>query len=307
MPVLEVKDVRKAYAKTVAVDGLSFDVDEGEIFALLGPNGAGKTTMVRMLLEIIRPDSGDIAWRLDGVSQRPDPSRLGYLPEERGLHKDVPVLRTLVYFGELHGMRRAEARRAAEAWLEKLELGDRGKGKLDALSKGNQQKIQFAAAVLHEPGFAVLDEPFSGFDPVNQERFIDIILDLRARGMTVLLSAHQMQLVERIADRILLIDRGRAVLAGTLESVRAAAAVQRRLLVDVEGEVHAPGIADCPGVIDFVQEGSRLELSLDGDQPLNPVIEAVSRAASVRGIQDARPTLHDIYVDAVRRRAKGVS
>ena len=202
--VLEVDAIKKEFTQVNAVDRLSFDVFEGEIFALLGPNGAGKTTTVRMLMGIIRPDSGVIRYSLSASEAPFDLSELGYLPEERGLYRDMPVLRTLAYMGTLQGMTRKEARSAAMQWLERLGLKERAEDKLDALSKGNQQKIQFISAVLHRPRFLIFDEPFSGLDPINQELISDLIRQLRDEGATILLSAHQMQLVEMIADRLLL-------------------------------------------------------------------------------------------------------
>ena len=222
MPILTVRDVTKTYANVRAVAGVSFVVRPGEIFALLGPNGAGKTSLVRMLLGILRQDEGDIEYCIHGnVPEWPDSGDLGYLPEDRGLYKDIPVLRTLVYFGVLRGMRRRAARAAALEWLDRLGLADRAGVRLDALSKGNQQNVQFISAVLHRPAFAVLDEPFSGLDPLNQEVFAAVFRELRDEGMTVLLSAHQMQLVEKLADRVLLMNNGREVLSGTVDEMRA--------------------------------------------------------------------------------------
>lgn len=222
--VLSVSDVHKTFDAVRAVNGLSFTVGRGEIFALLGPNGAGKSTMVRMLMGILRPDAGTIDYTLNGVtSQRPDKTRLGYLPEERGLYKDLPVVKTLAYMGALRGMDRTKAKTESLKWLERVGLDDRAGDKLDTLSKGNQQKVQFISGILHRPDFAALDEPFSGMDPVNQEFFLEIIRELRGGGMTILLSSHQMQLVERIADRVLLVDHGAEVLAGTIASIRAEA------------------------------------------------------------------------------------
>ena len=320
---LDVREIVKQFAQVRAVDGLSFRVEPGEIFALLGPNGAGKTTLVRMLLGIIHPDAGRIAWRLDETGERaPNPRLLGYLPEERGLHKDVPVLRSLVYFGMLRGMPRAAARRSANEWLERLELSERRTEKLGALSKGNQQKVQFAAAILHGPAFAVLDEPFSGFDPVNQERFLEHIDALRAAGTTILLSAHQMQLVERAADRILLIDRGRALLEGTLDQIRERFGVKRRLRLTLLGSpdqgVTRETLLACPGVL-TVNMGARnpnedagapdaigvtptaVQLDLEGDGPLNDILAELARRATIVSVHDEQPTLHDIYIEAVER------
>jgi ABC-2 type transport system ATP-binding protein len=217
-PLLSVRHVVKRFVSTTAVNDVSFDLHSGEVFALLGPNGAGKTTLLRMLLGLMYPDAGEIRFA-DGVPL--PPSQIGYLPEDRGLYQDVPVLRTLIYFGRLRGMTRTDAQQSAERWLERLDLHDRRGELLKALSKGNQQKVQFISAVLHAPRLAVLDEPFSGLDPLNQDLFLTLFRELRAAGTTILLSAHQMQLVERSADRLLVMNRGRVVLAGTLDELRA--------------------------------------------------------------------------------------
>ncbi len=235
--LLETNDVTKRFGTVSAVDGLSFGVQRGEIFALLGPNGAGKTTMVRMLIGIIRPDAGSIRFLTgDAPTNTLPPQHTGYLPEDRGLYGGIPVLKTLIFMGVIRGMERAAARLAAEQWLERLDLLDRAHEKLDTLSKGNQQKVQFIASILHRPLFAVLDEPFSGLDPINQDLFLDILRELRDGGTTVLLSAHQMQLVERLADRVLLMNRGRCILQGTIDEIRRSASASSRILLKVEGD-----------------------------------------------------------------------
>ncbi len=207
---LTVANVRKQYATVLAVDNISFHVAPGEIVALLGPNGAGKTTLLRMLVRITRPDSGTITWESSDTPL--SPMALGYLPEDRGLYQDIAISKTLAYFARLRGVPAAEATNRASTWLERLGLLDRASEKLGALSKGNQQKVQFAAAILHGPRIAILDEPFSGLDPVNQEAFLDIVRELRDAGTTILLSAHQMSLVERVADRVFVMHRGRELL-----------------------------------------------------------------------------------------------
>ncbi|MBL8112842.1 MAG: ATP-binding cassette domain-containing protein [Acidobacteria bacterium] len=213
-PLLTLENVTKSFPPRVAVDRVSFEVRRGEIFALLGPNGAGKTTTVRMLVGLNRPDSGRIHFA------EPDRrGRLGYLPEDRGLWRDIPVHRTLVHFGVLHGLARPVAGERADRWLTEMGLFDRRNDKLETLSKGNQQRVQFVTAVLHEPPLAILDEPFSGLDPVAQDFFLRIIRSLRDRGTTVVLSAHQMDLVERVADRLLLMNRGRTILSGSVSEL----------------------------------------------------------------------------------------
>ncbi|HEY8503778.1 MAG TPA: ATP-binding cassette domain-containing protein, partial [Gemmataceae bacterium] len=228
-PILQAEQVCKSFKEVRAVRDVSFAVRRGEVFALLGPNGAGKTTLVRMILGIIRPDDGTITFRIHGDAAPPSPADLGYLPEDRGLYKDIPILRTLVYFGMLRGMTRAAARKEAEFWLERMGLRPRANDKLETLSKGNQQKVQFVSAVLHRPAFAVLDEPFSGLDPLNQDFFLELLRELRDSGMTVLLSAHQMALVEQVADRVFLMNHGREVRCGTLAELRDGVALGTRI------------------------------------------------------------------------------
>lgn len=214
---LTIDRVEKRYATVQAVAGISLEVQPGEAVALLGPNGAGKTTLLRMLVGITRPDSGRILWQ--GGTASPPPSDLGYLPEDRGLYQDMPIKRTLTYFARLRGVEGAEAERRATTWLERFELGDRANEKLSALSKGNQQKVQLAASILHSPRFAILDEPFSGLDPINQELFLSIVRELRAAGTTLLFSAHQMSLVERMADRVMVLHRGKELLHGSISDL----------------------------------------------------------------------------------------
>jgi ABC-2 type transport system ATP-binding protein len=301
VPILTVRDVTKTYASVRAVGGVSFAVECGEIFALLGPNGAGKTSLVRMLLGILRPDSGAIEYRVRGDTPAwPAPADLGYLPEDRGLYKDIPVLRTLVYFGVLRGLRRADARRAALAWLDRMGLGDRAADKLDTLSKGNQQKIQFISAVLHKPAFAVLDEPFSGLDPLNQDFFSRLIRELRDDGMTVLLSAHQMQLVEKLADRILLMNRGREVLSGTVDEMRAKTRAVTRLGLKVRGTADPAAFAGHPAVAGVETNGNgRLVLLLRDGAVLSDLLVQAGRQLDVVEVHSERLTLHDIYVQAL--------
>jgi len=302
--ILYVDAVEKGFDRVKAVDGLTFGVRAGEIFALLGPNGAGKSTTVRMLTGIIRPDRGTIRYTLTGErAAAPAPSQLGYLPEERGLYKDQPIISTLTYFGVQRGMNRPNAARAAEQWLERLELRDRAQDKLDALSKGNQQKVQFIASILHRPSFAVLDEPFSGLDPVNQDTFLDLIRELRADGMTVLLSAHQMQLVERIADRILLIDRGREVLKGSLQEIRQQTRAGNKITLKVAGEPRISMLAGHSAV-----ESARLtaadEITMlvrDGES-LSELLVLAGEHLEITGIHSEQTSLHDIYVHAVGRK-----
>jgi ABC-2 type transport system ATP-binding protein len=217
--MITIRNVTKRYRTVLAVDDVSLEVEPGQVLALLGPNGAGKTTLIRMLLGITLPDAGTIELRTG--DRRAGRADVGYLPEERGLHKGVPIVRTLEFYGALLGLPRAVTRPRITAWLARLGLSDRATEKVEALSKGNQQKVQLIATLLHEPSVVVLDEPFSGLDPVNQELLIEVIGELRARRATVLLSAHQMSLVERVADRAAFVRNGRLVREGSLSELRA--------------------------------------------------------------------------------------
>ena len=300
--ILRVDAVEKTFGAVRAVDRVSFAVGDGEIFALLGPNGAGKTTLIRMLVGLIRPDTGTVAVTMDGVT-RPSvpPERLGYLPEERGLYQDVPVLRTLVHFGALRGVARADAERAAREWLERFALAERAAEPLKALSKGNQQKVQFISAVLHGPRIAILDEPFSGLDPLNQDVFVEAIAGLRAEGTTVLLSAHQMQLVERLADRVLLMSRGREVLHGTIPELRRRwSAGTTRLVLRVAPHADHAGLDAHPAVhaVERPSPEQVVVLAREGAD-LGDLLVAIGSRLPVLGVHSEPVTLHEIYVRTV--------
>jgi ABC-2 type transport system ATP-binding protein len=302
LPMLEVDSITKDFQNVRAVDRLSFQVRRGEIFALLGPNGAGKTTAARMLLGIVRPDAGAIRYGI--AASTPGAVRasdLGYLPEDRGLYKDMPILRTLVYMGILRGMTRTSATAAATRWLEKIGLHDRASDKLETLSKGNQQKVQFVSAILHTPAFAILDEPFSGLDPINQDQFVEIIRELRDAGTTVLLSAHQMDLVERLADRVLLMNRGREVLQGAIPSIKERSRSTHTVFVTVEGQADLEAVRAFPAVVDAEQmPDGRLALHLKKGERLNELLAAVATRVTITAVHSQPVTLHEIYVDAVK-------
>ncbi len=300
-PLLEVHSIEKEFESVKAVDRLSFHVQPGEIFALLGPNGAGKTTVVRMLLRILHPDRGTIRYAINGTSRdQALPHEVGYLPEDRGLYREIQISKTLTYMGVLRGMKREAAARAAGEWLERLELGQRKNDKLDQLSKGNQQKVQFIASILHRPQFAILDEPFSGLDPVNQEFFLGIIRELRSSGMTILLSAHQMDLVQRLADRVLLVNRGRAVLEGTTAEVRASSAAHKKVVLKVEGATDTSIFERFEGVehLHAVSDGE-YAFSLRKGESLNSFLAAAAAHLNISDIRSEEPSLHEIFLHTI--------
>ncbi len=310
-PILSVRQISKMFGDLRAVDGVSFDVAPGEILGFLGPNGAGKTTSLRMILEITRPDAGRVEWNGGGALDR---RRVGYLPEERGLFEDATVLRMLAYLGTLRGMDDRAASEAARRWLERLGLSDRAGHKVGALSKGNQQKVQFAGAILHGPALAVLDEPFSGLDPINQELVITLIRELKDLGTAVLLSAHQLNLAERLCDRFYLIARGRGVLEGTLESIRreVARGAGEVLQVDLRSTASTADGDDRPDMLVRsvlpmaecrVEQGPdrllRLEAALPNATDLSPILSVLSGRYAIERVHMRSLSLHEIYLRAV--------
>ncbi|MGK9475691.1 ABC transporter ATP-binding protein [Melioribacter sp. OK-6-Me] len=219
MNSLEVHNLTKRFDKIVAVDGASFEVPDGSIFGLIGRNGAGKTTTIRMMMGIYLPDEGEVI--LKGVKVgREFKSKVGYLPEERGLYKKMRVLETLHYFAELKGKTGKEVHKQAIEYLKKFELYDRRMSKIEDLSKGNQQKIQFITTILHDPEFIILDEPFSGLDPINTNILKEIILEMKRRGKVIILSTHLIDYAEKMCDHVAIIDKGKIVLKGSLEELK---------------------------------------------------------------------------------------
>jgi ABC-2 type transport system ATP-binding protein len=299
--ILQVANVYKAFDGTKAVDGVSFTVQKGEIFGLLGPNGAGKTTLIRMILGIFQPDSGEIKFSLSPDGKLP-PERVGYLPEERGLYDNRKVCDTLVFFASLKGMDARLARERALLWLQRLQLERYFSRNIRELSKGMQQKIQFIAAILHEPQFVIFDEPFAGLDPVNQDLFRELILELKARGTTILLSAHQMHLVEDLVDRIFLIDKGRQVLYGSLREIKRQWA-EDWVEIDFRGD--GEFLKQSSLVKTAQLEDGRAQLILkEGVRPQDFLASLLGRL-EIEQIAIRKPPLHHIFVEMVTRGKMG--
>lgn len=301
--ILNVNSILKQFGKLIAVNHLTFSVLKGEIFALLGPNGAGKTTAVRMLMDIIRPDEGSIEFYLNNAnkSQIPFSSQLGYLPEERGLYQEIPVIKTLEFMGIIRGMDKTQAHKSSEEWLEKLDLLDRKSEKLSTLSKGNQQKVQFISSILHNPLFAVLDEPFAGFDPINQEAFLTIIKELRNKGTTILLSAHQMHLVERIADRVLLINNGRKIAYGTVDEIKKDYSTGEKLIINVKGKPELSILQNDDAVenVEITNE-TEMVISLKRNKSLSGLLNKAAAYYNIISVKTEHISLHDIFIDKVK-------
>ncbi|MDQ7793817.1 MAG: ATP-binding cassette domain-containing protein [bacterium] len=300
--ILAVSGLVKSYGGKRAVDDLSFVVRRGEVMGLLGPNGAGKTTAIRIIMGILAADKGRVTFCFSGNTTAMDKSRIGYLPEERGLYDDARVLDTLMYLGSLKGMPRAVARRAAMEWLERLELVDYAGQKMEKLSKGMQQKVQFVAAILHRPELIMLDEPFSGLDPINQDLFKGIVRELQDEGLSVLLSAHQMNMVEELCDSIFLIGRGRQVLYGSLQSIKDG---YREHLVDLRyprGE-DPSFLRLVRGARVIGEEPGHITLGYSGGS-INGLLGDISGGLTILEVTVRKPPLHDIFVDAVQERGE---
>ncbi|RMG80563.1 MAG: ATP-binding cassette domain-containing protein [Chloroflexi bacterium] len=292
---ISVDKVTKRFGDFLAVDELSFDVYGGEIFALLGPNGAGKSTTIRMILDILRPNSGQIAV-LGGPITEKKKDRIGYLPEERGLYRNIRVIDMMVYLGTLKGMRASEARRRALALLEELDLPDHANSKVQELSKGMQQKVQFAVTVMHNPELIIIDEPFSGLDPLNRLVIRDLLLRMRNQGVAIVMSTHQMNQVEELADRMLMIDKGQQKLYGGVNDIRAQYA-EHAIIVDGEGDWAA-----LPGVASVKSNGrAGIKLYLKPDVQVDDVLAAIAQndAYSITRFERAIPSLDEIFVRVV--------
>jgi ABC-2 type transport system ATP-binding protein len=296
-PSLELRDVRKSYGKFVAVDGVSFAVPEtGSIFGLLGPNGAGKTTCIRMIMDIIAPDSGDVL--LFGRSRGSEElRRTGYLPEERGLYPKMTVLDQLLFLGEIHGRKRRDLLPAIDRWLERVDLAKWKKSKVEELSKGMQQKVQLIGMLLHEPELLILDEPFSGLDPINQELFRELFQEHRRQGRTVVLSTHGMEMAERLCDHICLISHGRVILTGGLKEIKRQVAGNAYRLV-AEGNLSlVEGLPEVEHAV--VHEGTvklLLRPEVEGSDALRRMVELVR----VHEFRSEEPELEQIFLKAVR-------
>lgn len=301
---ISVDHVSKSYGQFRAVDDLSFDVHAGEIFALLGPNGSGKTTTIRMILDILKPDTGTIQV-LGGPLTQATKDRIGYLPEERGLYRNVPVLEVMVYLGRLKGMTTADARTRSLELLKRLELDDSAEKKVSELSKGMQQKVQFAVTVLHRPALIIVDEPFSGLDPVNTLVVKDLLLDFQKGGGAIVMSTHQMHQVEELADRLLMISRGQQKLYGPVSDIRRQFA-QHAIVVEGEGEwAHLPGVERVVAH-DNGRQGAMLYLQPDATA--DSVLGAIARdeTISIQRFELALPSLTDIFIQVAGGQAGGL-
>jgi ABC-2 type transport system ATP-binding protein len=292
---LQLDGVSKSYGSVRAVDGLSVAVPRGAIYGLLGPNGAGKTTTIRMIMRITLPDAGRLTLAGTPITDEVR-ERIGYLPEERGLYRKMKTLEHLAFLAEVRGLSRPEARRRARAWLERLGLADKAGAKVEELSKGMQQKVQFAGAVIHDPELVILDEPFTGLDPIATRELKDDIQAMRGRGRTVMFSTHVLSQAEELCDAICLINRGRVVLSGSLAEVRARHARHALRLV---ARTDAAVLAQVPGVAGARADNGGWVVELADGSSAATVIRALAARIEVEAVEPLVDSLEDIFVRSV--------
>ena len=294
MAIVELDSISKAYDKKIAVERLSFRIEPGTMFGLLGPNGSGKTSSIRMMIGITRPDSGSVS--LFGKPfARESLKRIGYLPEERGLYKKMKVLEQLIFLGQLHGLNAKTAEKRALNWCERLQITEAIPKKTEELSKGMQQKIQFIATLLHEPELIIMDEPFSGLDPVNAALMQDTLIDLRKEGRAILFSTHRMDQVEKMCDAICVISGGRQVLAGSMREVKSRYP-NNRVQIDFEG---SDSFLQHPSIASAKNYGGHAEITLKDGDDAQALLAAAAQIAKVRRFEVSEPTLEQIFIETV--------
>ncbi len=296
MDYLRLENISKIYDGKAAVDNLSLNVPKGSIYGIIGPNGAGKTTTIRMIMNIIAPDSGTV--NIEGCAS-PDEfkNRVGYLPEERGLHKKMTLEEVIVFFAQLKSYPKADALANMDSWLDKMSLLDYRKKKVEELSKGMQQKLQFITTILHQPEMIILDELFSGLDPINIELIKDILMDLKRQGTTILFSTHVMEQAEKLCDFICLINKGKKVLDGKLSDVKAKFG-SNMLQVDIEGD--GAFAANLPGVEKLLEFNNYIELKLADNADPQSILKSLMEKVVVRRFEIMEPSLYDIFISVAR-------
>ena len=294
MAIVELQQVRKAYDTKIAVENLSFKIEPGSMFGLLGPNGSGKTSSIRMMIGITVPDSGNV--QLFGAPfDRKNLHRVGYLPEERGLYKKMKVVEQLIFFGELHGLAAAEARKRATEWAKRLDIDEALSKKTEELSKGMQQKIQFIGSLLHDPGLIVMDEPFSGLDPVNAQLLEKTLLELKDEGKAIVFSTHRMDQVEKLCDSICLINKGEAVLSGRMREIKSRYE-RNRIMVEFEG---SDAFLKSAEIADAKNFSGHAEIRLKPHGDAQKLLHEASAVARIYRFELVEPSLDEIFIQTV--------
>ena len=296
MNALAVNAVTKQYGDFRAVDGVSFEIEEGKMFGLLGPNGAGKTTTMRMIMNIIIPDTGSVEI-FGGKFIEETKNRVGYLPEERGLYPKMKLLPQLTFLGEMKGLSAADAKSLAGEWLERFDLSKWSNNKINDLSKGMQQKVQFIGTIMHSPDLLIVDEPFSGLDPVNAKFLKDILLELKGQGKTIILSTHLMDQAEKLCDQICLINRGKVVLKGSIDEVKRE---YSRNSVILEYNGNGAFIKSLPYVEKVDDYGNYMEIALKNQDYSEDLFQEIAKnALKVKRFEAAETSLNDIFIDII--------
>jgi ABC-2 type transport system ATP-binding protein len=294
MNLVELNQISKRYDTKVAVDALSLQIEAGKMFGLLGPNGAGKTSTIRMMIGITMPDSGTVTLFGQPFSRK-NLTRVGYLPEERGLYKKMKVIDQLVFLGQLHGLDAAQANSRARQWCERLQIFDSIELKTEELSKGMQQKIQFISTLLHEPALIIMDEPFSGLDPVNTQLLQETLLELKNAGKAILFSTHRMDQVEKLCDSICLVDGGKAVLSGGMRELKSRYP-RNRVVIDFEGD---NSFVNHPAVQEYKAFAGHVEIQLrDGADPQD-LLRSALQNAKIYKFELMEPSLEEIFIQTV--------
>jgi ABC-2 type transport system ATP-binding protein len=293
--MLELVGLHKRYGQVVALDGAGFGVSPGRILGFVGPNGAGKTTAMRCVFGLVTPEAGEVRWDGRPVTDQ-DRLRFGYMPEERGLYPKMKVREQMVYFGRLSGMASPDASAAADRWLSRLDLAGRADAKVEDLSHGNQQRVQLAVALIHDPEVAVLDEPFSGLDPLGVVALSETLRGIAKDGAAIVFSSHQLDLVEDVCQDVAIIDQGRVVVTGDLETLREQSQ-HRRLAVTVNGSSWVPSHPD----VTVVDNGVRSHCIVGRDAPVDELLAAAKASGEVNRFVFEPPSLSDLFVEAVAR------
>ncbi len=293
--ILQLDKVLKTYGNYAAVNHVSFDVPKGSIFGLLGPNGAGKTSLIRIITTITRADSGSVLLDGEPLNSR-HPEVIGYMPEERGLYKKMKVGEHLLYLAQLKGLSKQQAQQALNFWMERFDIRDWWNKKVEELSKGMQQKIQFIATVLHKPKLLILDEPFSGLDPINTNLIKDEIYQLQKQGVSILFSTHRMEQVEEICERIVLINKGSVILEGNVQQIKNRFK-EHRFQIDYEGEL--PADFEAQMAVVSHKPGSVMVQVAEGSRPNDLLQYFIQRGLQVRAFQELLPSLNEIFIRQV--------
>ena len=295
MKVLEVENINKSFGRFKAVDDVSFSITEGVVFGLLGPNGAGKTTTLRMIMNVIIPDSGHIAV-LGNSNTRTATNVIGYLPEERGMYRKMKVSKLLLFQTKLKSMPKQEAKKEIDIWINRMELSDWKKKKIEELSKGMQQKIQFIGTILHKPKLLILDEPFGGLDPINQNLIKDILLELKARGTTIIFSTHVMESAEKLCEEIFLINQGKKVLYGRLSDIKKGFGRQN-IYIEYDG---SDAFLKSDQIQKYDNYGNAAEIQITSSGNAQEILKNAMQSAAIRKFEIKEPSLNDIFIESVR-------